>query len=96
MRIISYFLLLLVIIFGITFALLNAETVTIHYYVGQATMPLAFLLVCIFSAGCIIGVLVSLGLLFKVRFENRRLRQRLQLAEKEIANLRTIPFLDKV
>lgn len=96
MRIISYFFLLIIILFGMTFATLNSESVTINYYVGVSSVPLSLLLVLVFAFGCLIGMMVGLWLLMKSKMKCYRLRQRLQLAEKEIENLRAIPLQDKV
>ncbi|RDI42735.1 lipopolysaccharide assembly protein LapA domain-containing protein [Aquicella lusitana] len=96
MRIISYFFLLIIIIFGITFAALNSESVTINYYFDQSSLPLSLLLVLVFAFGCLIGMIVGFWLLIKAKMSNYRLRQRLNLAEKEIENLRAIPLQDKV
>jgi putative membrane protein len=95
-RIISYFFLLIIVLFGMTFATLNSESVTINYYLDQSTLPLSLLLVLVFAGGCLIGVIVGFWLLIKAKIYNYRLRQRLQLAEKEIDNLRAIPLQDKV
>jgi len=95
-RIISYFFLLIIIIFGMTFATLNSESVTINYYIGQSSMPLSLLLVLVFAAGCLIGMLVGFWLLIKSKLQNYRLVQRLKLVEKEVENLRAIPLQDKV
>ena len=96
MRIISYFFLLIIVLFGMTFATLNSESVTINYYLGQSTLPLSLLLVLAFALGCLIGMMVGIWLLIKAKLVSYRLRQRLNLAEKEIENLRAIPLQDKV
>lgn len=96
MRIISYFLLLAIVIFGMTFATLNSESVTINYYLGQSTLPLSLLLVGVFALGCLVGMVVGIWLLIKAKMTNYRLHQRLNMAEKEIDNLRAIPLQDKV
>lgn len=96
MRIISYFFLLAIILFGMTFATLNSESVTINYYFNQSTLPLSLLLVLIFALGCLIGMIAGFWLLIKSKIQNYRLQQRLNLAEKEIENLRAIPLQDKV
>jgi lipopolysaccharide assembly protein A len=95
-RIVSYFFLLIIVLFGMAFATLNSESVTINYYLGQSTLPLSLLLVLVFAFGCLIGMVVGFWLLIKVKLVNYRLRQRLNLAEKEIENLRAIPLQDKV
>ena len=96
MRIISYFFLLVIVLFGMTFATLNSESVTINYYFGQSTLPLSLLLVLVFAFGCLIGMIVGFWLLLRAKLLNYRLRQKLNLAEKEIENLRAIPLQDKV
>lgn len=96
MRILSYFFFLAILIFGVTFAILNSESVTINFYLGQRSMPLSLLLVLVFTVGCLIGMVVGFWLLIKAKMTNYRLRQRLVLAEKEIENLRAIPLQDNV
>lgn len=96
MRVLSYIFLLLIIVFGVTFAILNLETVTINYYFGQNTLPLSLLLVLVFALGSLTSIIVGCFLLIKAKLINYRLRQRLTLAEKEIENLRAIPLQDKV
>jgi putative membrane protein len=95
-RIISIFFMLAIVIFGITFATLNSESVTVNYYVDQSTLPLSLLLVLVFAMGCLLGVIVGLWLVLKAKIRNYRMRQKLRLAEKEIENLRAIPLQDQV
>lgn len=96
MRIVSLFFILIIVIFGMTFATLNSESVTINYYIGQYSLPLSLLLVLVFAGGCLLGMIAGLWLLVKSKIQSHRLASRLTLAEKEIANLRAIPLQDKV
>lgn len=96
MRIVSLFFVLVIVIFGVTFATLNSDSVTINYYLGQCSFPLSLLLVLVFAGGCLIGMIAGLWLLVKSKIQCHRLQHRLTLAEKEIANLRAIPLQDKV
>jgi putative membrane protein len=93
-RIISYFFLLAIVIFGMIFAILNSESVTVNYYFNQSTLPLSLLLVIVFALGCLIGMVVGFWLLLKAKVQNYRMRQKLSVAEKEIENLRAIPLQD--
>ncbi len=95
MRIVTYLLLLIIILIGITFAVLNPAIVTMNYYVGQKTLPLSLLLVSVFALGCFLGLAVGGWLALKVKIKNYRLKQRLRVAEKEVQNLRAIPLQDK-
>lgn len=81
---------------GVTFAALNMSLVTVNYYFSESSLPLSLLLVLVFSLGCVLGMMVGFCLLLKSKMRNYRLRQRLNLAEKEIENLRAIPLQDKV
>jgi putative membrane protein len=95
-RIISYFFLLVIILFGMTFATLNSESVTINYYFGLSTLPLSLLLVLVFAGGCMVGMVAGLWMLVRSKMQHYRTRQRLAMAEKEIGNLRAIPLQDNV
>lgn len=95
MRLINFILLISVVLLGITFACLNAESVTINYYFKQSTLPLSLLLVFDFGMGMVLGLLVSMVNLFKMKSENYRLKSKISLVEKEVENLRAIPIQDR-
>jgi putative membrane protein len=95
-RIVGYFFLLMIILFGMAFATLNSASVSVDYYLGQANLPLSLLLVIVFAFGCFVGMLIGIWLLIKTKILNYRLRNRLILVEKEVENLRAIPLQDKV
>lgn len=92
MRFVTYFFLIILIIIGISFAGLNAEPITLNYYIGTAILPLSLLLVLVLISGCVLGLLGSVIPYFKLKRANRHLRQRLKLVEEEVANLRAIPL----
>jgi putative membrane protein len=95
MRIFTYIFILAIILLGVTFATLNSEAVTINYYLGEKTLALSVLLVSVFSTGCLLGILVGLGIVIRLKLKNYKLKQRLKFAEKEVINLRAIPLQDK-
>lgn len=95
MRIFTCFIILIIVLLGITFASLNSGPVTINYYVGQHSFSLPLLLVLVFAAGSLLGLLVGFWLLLKLKVKNYRLAQHLKVAEKEIENLRAIPLQDR-
>jgi len=94
-RIVTYLLLLIIMLIGVTFAVLNPTLVTMNYYIGQKTVPLSLLTVTVFAFGCLLGLLVGAWLVLKVKVKNYQLKQRLRIAEKEVQNLRAIPLQDK-
>ena len=67
MRIFFYFLITLVVLFGIIFAALNATPVMLHYYVGTKEFPLSFLLAFSFTMGVILGWLSSLTMVLRAK-----------------------------
>jgi len=67
MRIFFYILLFIIVLFGISFAALNAESVTFHYYIDTKKLPLSFLLVFFFTLGALLGWLLSLGMFLRAK-----------------------------
>jgi lipopolysaccharide assembly protein A len=95
MRFITYLFLFIIVILGVTFALLNSSSVMLNYYLGQRELPLSLLLVGFFAVGCLVGLIVGFWVMFGTKMQNYRLQKQLKTAEKEIENLRAIPIQDK-
>jgi lipopolysaccharide assembly protein A len=91
-RIVGFLFVLLVLVFGLFFGLLNADPVTVNYYFGARELPLSFVLVVMLVVGAVAGALAGLGVVLKTRREVRRLRKELRVAEKELGNLRSLPL----
>ena len=94
MKIFNYAIILCIIILGITFSILNAEPVVLHYYVGNRQLPLSLLLVCGFVLGLMCGMLIMSIKLMRAKAKTRSIRKKLKLAEQEVVNLRVIPVQD--
>lgn len=92
MRVISLLLFLLVVLIGVSFATLNAESVKVNYYFGVITMPVSLLIVSSLVLGLLLGVVLTGFRIIRSSTENLRLKQRLKLVEKEVENLRAIPI----
>ncbi|KAB7623656.1 lipopolysaccharide assembly LapA domain-containing protein [Alkalilimnicola sp. S0819] len=93
-RIVAIILLLLVVLFGLSFAIANAQSVTLEFYLGQWTLPLSLALVFALIIGALLGVLASLGLITRQRRELRRLRRNQSQSRKELDELRKLPLRD--
>ena len=93
-RIFTYIFLLFIILLGITFAYLNAEPVIINYYIAKVSLPLSLSLVLTLLLGCLLGLISCLCLYVKQRRLLNHMRKRADIAEKELANLRTMPLKD--
>lgn len=92
MRIIRYFLIVLILLAGIGFASLNAEMINIDLYVNVYHLPLSLCLVLVLGLGIFLGSLVFGWKFLTLRSENRQLKNRLTLTEKEVSGLRMIPL----
>lgn len=93
-RIITFALILLVSLLGLTFALMNAETVQLNYYFGDIHAPLSLVVVIAIIIGAGLGVLASMGIVFGQKRELAKLRKSARLAEQEVSNLRSLPLKD--
>ena len=94
-RLVYLSLTLFVIIFGIVFAVLNAESVQLNYYLGAVELPLSLVLVLAMILGAILGIFASLSFVIGSRRNASKLKRTVEVAEKEILNLRNIPIKDK-
>jgi len=94
-RILTLFAMLVVVVVGILFAVLNAEPVVLNYYFGSRAMPLSLVLVLAMLVGAVLGVLACSGILLRQRHALHKLRRAAELAEKEVENLRAIPIRDE-
>ena len=92
MRTLTTLLFVIIVLFGISFACLNASDVSINYFVGTRMLPLSLLLVLSLAVGAFIGFLLGVSMYWRVKRRARRLKKRLTLVEKEIENIRSLPL----
>lgn len=95
MRIVTYLFLILLVLFALIFAGLNADLVSVNYYLGTKRLPLSLLILLSFILGGLLGLLTAFITYVKLKYVNRCLRHRLNLVEKELINLRALPFKDQ-
>lgn len=95
MRCITYSFLIVLFILGLVFSGLNSELVSVNYYLGTKRLPLSLLTIISFVLGGLLGLLTAFITYIKLKYVNRRLRHRLNLVEKELSNLRALPFKDQ-
>ncbi len=95
MRILSYLMLLIIMLIGLTFASLNSTVVSFNYYLGTKEIALSLLLVSSFGVGICLGLLAAIFPWLKAKTEVFRIRSRLKVVEKEVENLRSMPIKDE-
>jgi|SRR5690606_23946337 len=90
-RVLIVLLLLLVLVFGLLFALQNAQAVPLDLLALQLReRPLAVWLLAAFAVGGIAGLLAGSGALLRLQANRYRLRRRLEQCERELAELKGI------
>ncbi|HKK06447.1 MAG TPA: LapA family protein [Gammaproteobacteria bacterium] len=94
-RILLFVVLAVILVLGVAFAVLNAEPVTLKYYFGSRQAPLSLVIVLSLTIGALLGMAAGVGLWLRSKREVARVRKAARLAEKEVANLRSIPIRDK-
>jgi lipopolysaccharide assembly protein A len=94
MRFIMTIFYLCLMIFGVSFAALNAEVVTLNLYFKTLSLPISVWMIAAFAFGIIMGVIIFLGRYWGLKSKFRKTKHALQLMEREIKNLREIPLKD--
>ena len=90
-RLLGFLFLVVLVVLGLSFAVLNAQSVSLNYYFGFREIPLSMIVVLSLAAGAVIGVLVSAGLILRMKTQTRQLRRKLRNAEKDSDQLRVLP-----
>ncbi len=94
MRFLKLLLVLIIMLFGAAFALMNAAPVNLNYYFGSQELPLSVVLVGAVIVGVLLGVLAGLGRMAQLKRTVTGLRRELRLASREAEQLRAIPVRD--
>ena len=58
-------------------------------------MPISVLITVMLGVGMLIGLLLFIGRYWRLKSDNRTIKNQLRLTEKEIKNLRAIPLKDQ-
>ena len=94
MRFIMLVFYLVLIVFGVSFAVLNASKVALNLYVIHFQIPVSLLVTISLGIGALIGAFIFLMKYWRLKVEHHRIKHQLKLKEKEINNLRAIPLKD--
>jgi len=94
MRIVRLIFYILILLLGLSFAVLNAQNISLNYYFGMWQAPLSLTLVLALALGALLGIVACLGLLMKLKNEVSTLQKAAKLSETEVMNLRAMPLKD--
>ena len=92
-RLVGFIALLVLVVFGLSFAALNAEPVSLNYYFGYPDLPLSMIVVLSLAAGAlsVSGVPAGTGTILRRKRQVSGLRWQLQVAEKDADQLHILP-----
>lgn len=92
MRVLMIIFYIILILFGVTFAALNAASVQVNFYLTTLKMPISVLMILMLGVGICLGAMLMLSRYWRLKSEHRKIKNQLKLTEREIKNLRTIPL----
>jgi len=91
-RIILLVVILVVFLLGLIFHLQNDHLVEFNYIIGSIEYHFSVFMVLSFSAGAVLGVCAMLSIMARLQNRIRKLNKQINLQNKEVSNLRSIPF----
>lgn len=92
MFIIKLLLLLVFLVLGASFALINDKPVMVDLYFFTPQMPLSVLLLLALGGGIVLGGLAGAVYFMRAKKETAVLRRQTRLVNEEVKNLRAMPI----
>jgi putative membrane protein len=89
--IVKLLFLLVFLVVGAGFAIINDAPVTVDLYFIRPELPLSLLLLLALGVGILLGGLAGAIYFMRVKRENADLRRKARLVSEEVRNLRTLP-----
>lgn len=83
---------LLFMIVGAGFAIINDAPVVVDLYFVTPEMPLSLLLLLALGCGILLGGLAGMVYFMRIKKENADLKRKSRLVSEEVRNLRTMPI----
>ena len=90
--IVKLLLLLLFMVIGASFAIINDTPVRVDLYFITPELPLSLLLLLALGCGILLGALTGMVYFMRVKKENADLRRKTRLVSEEVKNLRAMPI----
>ena len=92
MAVIKLLFLVLFMILGASFAIINDAPVIVDLYFITPELPLSLLLLFALGCGIVLGGLGGMVYFMRVKKENADLKRKTRLVNEEVKNLRTMPI----
>ncbi len=84
-RLVDLVAVIIIVVLGLSFAMLNTDVTHLNYYFGSIRVPLSLLLIAILFVGAVLGALSTAGILLRQRAEIVRLRRRSRMEHKVLS-----------
>jgi len=91
-KVVKFVLVVLFLIVGAAFAIINDQPVELDLYFLIARLPLSLLLLLAMGSGIFLGAIVSAFYFMRLRQENAHLRRQNRLAGKDAGGLPKVPL----
>lgn len=95
MRLLHLLTIIIMLLVGVSFAALNASSVDLNLYITSIHVPVSLMIVFAMGIGMFLGFFLLFFKYLRLKSTNKKLNNRIEIAEKEIENLRAIPLQDK-
>ncbi|MFQ5643668.1 MAG: lipopolysaccharide assembly LapA domain-containing protein [Thiogranum sp.] len=90
-RLLAFLFLVVLVVLGLSFAVLNSQPVALNYYFGTRDIPLSLIVVVSLAGGAVIGALAGLGSIIRLKRQAGSLRRQLRTARKDADQVRILP-----
>lgn len=94
LRFFKLLLVLFVVLAAASFTLLNDQSVALNYYLGERSLPLAWVIFFSLVVGWLLGIASVTGWIVRLRWRLRDAERKAALADAEVRNLRRMPLSD--
>ena len=91
MKIINLIFLIVLVLVGLSFSVLNSDPVLLNYYFGSSQLTLATTVAIALAIGALLGLLGGLTKVLKLQRENAKLKRSVKSAERDLHQLQAIP-----
>lgn len=85
MKIFTYLCVLVLILIGVSFSLLNADKVTVNYFFGTSVLPASFLIIISIAIGAIVSSFFWLVKTFRQKSIEHGLKMKIEILEKALS-----------
>jgi len=93
-RFVKLIIVLFVMVLGVAIAVTNPGNVVLNYGIGNVEVPLSLVLVGAISVGAILGSIVAIGILMRLKRENSKLQRKAHSDAVRVSNLSALPLKD--